>query len=164
MPGEKKLALIGGGARSGKSRFAMDLARRLAAGGGAVFIATAEARDAEMAERIRRHRADRGPGFETVEEPLALAAALDRAAAGGARVVLVDCLTLWLANLLGDGGGGAGIGINRESAERNTPSPRGSGERVGVRGLRSSATDAPLPNPLPAEAGRGEPKRRQDLG
>ncbi len=89
--------LILGGARSGKSA----LAERLAAASGlaVTVIATAEAGDAEMAERIRRHRADRPAAWRTVETPLALAAALRREAAAG-HCVIVDCLTLWLTNLL----------------------------------------------------------------
>ena len=90
------LILVGGGARSGKSRFALHLARSL--GVRCTFVATAEALDEEMAERIRRHRAERAGGFFTVEEPWALPEALD--AVTGADVVLVDCLTLWVSNLL----------------------------------------------------------------
>lgn len=89
--------LILGGARSGKSG---EAERRAAASGLAVtVIATAEALDDEMAARIRRHRADRPAAWRTVEAPLALAAALRREAAP-ARCLVVDCLTLWLANLL----------------------------------------------------------------
>ncbi len=92
--------LILGGARSGKSALA---GRRAEAFAQVVWIATAEARDAEMAERIARHRAERPAHWQTVEEPLSLAAALRRHAgnAAGADVCLVvDCLTLWLTNLL----------------------------------------------------------------
>jgi adenosylcobinamide kinase / adenosylcobinamide-phosphate guanylyltransferase len=63
------------------------------------LIATAQARDAEMAARIARHRAERPAGWQTVEQPLHLAAALQQAA-GAERSVLIDCLTLWLLNLL----------------------------------------------------------------
>ena len=91
--------LILGGARSGKSRHAEQLARTH--GGPVSVIVTAEALDDEMAERIRRHRADRPAAWRTIETPLALADALQREAVDG-RVVIVDCLTLWLANLLGD--------------------------------------------------------------
>jgi adenosylcobinamide kinase/adenosylcobinamide-phosphate guanylyltransferase len=89
--------LILGGARSGKSRHA----ERLAAASGlpVTVIATAEALDAEMAARIRRHRADRPATWRTVEAPLSLAAALTQEAAAG-RCVIVDCLTLWLSNLM----------------------------------------------------------------
>lgn len=91
------LILVGGGARSGKSRFA--LARAEALPGARVFVATAQAFDDEMAERIALHRATRGPGFRTVEEPLELPHAL-RTLADGDEIVVVDCLTLWLSNLL----------------------------------------------------------------
>lgn len=89
--------LIMGGAKSGKSRLALELARRI--GGRRVFVATAQAGDAEMAERIRRHQAERGAEWSTVEEPLELETAL-RQADGPEAVLLVDCLTLWLSNLL----------------------------------------------------------------
>ncbi|MBU0753455.1 MAG: bifunctional adenosylcobinamide kinase/adenosylcobinamide-phosphate guanylyltransferase [Gammaproteobacteria bacterium] len=89
--------LILGGARSGKSALAL---RRAADSGLAVtWLATAQALDPEMAERIARHRAERPAGWRTVEEPLRLAAAL-RHAAGADAFVVVDCLTLWLTNLL----------------------------------------------------------------
>lgn len=92
------LTLILGGARSGKSRRAEALARET--GLETVYLATAEAMDDEMAERIARHRADRAAdGWVTVEEPLDLAAALAREARPG-RVVLVECLTTWLTNLM----------------------------------------------------------------
>jgi adenosylcobinamide kinase/adenosylcobinamide-phosphate guanylyltransferase len=90
--------LVGGGARSGKSRFALARALELAGGGEALFIATAEASDDEMRARIFRHREERGGRLRTVEAPLELPAALD--GAGDAAAVLVDCLTLWLSNLL----------------------------------------------------------------
>ena len=87
-----------GGARSGKSRLAQAAAE--ACDGPLAYIATAEAGDDEMAERIARHRADRGDRWVTVECPIALADAID---AHATRPVLVDCLTLWLSNLmLGD--------------------------------------------------------------
>jgi adenosylcobinamide kinase/adenosylcobinamide-phosphate guanylyltransferase len=90
------LVVLIGGARSGKS----SLAVRLAAESGApvVFIATGEARDAEMTERIARHRADRPAEWETIEEPLELHAAIESASADAC--VVVDCLSLWVANLL----------------------------------------------------------------
>ncbi|MCO5130669.1 MAG: bifunctional adenosylcobinamide kinase/adenosylcobinamide-phosphate guanylyltransferase [Xanthobacteraceae bacterium] len=89
--------LVLGGARSGKSRFAESRARD--SGLERVYLATATAGDPEMAARIAHHRERRGDGWRTVEEPLALVAALARAAGPG-RVVLVDCLTLWLSNLM----------------------------------------------------------------
>jgi adenosylcobinamide kinase/adenosylcobinamide-phosphate guanylyltransferase len=89
-----RVTLVLGGARSGKSRHAEAMIER--AGGGGLYLATATVGDAEMAERVARHRERRGPQWTTIEEPLELAARL-RAAS---RPVLVDCLTLWLANLL----------------------------------------------------------------
>ncbi len=90
--------LVTGGARSGKSRIAEALALRT--GLEPVYIATATAWDEEMQARIARHRDDRaGAGWRTVEEPLALVEALRREAVPG-RVLLVDCLTLWLSNVL----------------------------------------------------------------
>jgi adenosyl cobinamide kinase/adenosyl cobinamide phosphate guanylyltransferase len=89
------LTLVLGGARSGKSRQAETLVTALP--GPWVYIATAEARDAEMAARIAAHCVARGPGWRTIEAPLDLPAALEQA--GGAPA-LVDCLTLWLSNLL----------------------------------------------------------------
>lgn len=89
--------LILGGARSGKS--ALALRRAAESGLAVVWIATAQALDAEMRGRIEHHRAERPAGWRTVEEPLALAAAL-RHAAGADTCVVVDCLTLWLTNLM----------------------------------------------------------------
>ncbi len=90
------LTLLIGGARSGKS--ALAVARGRAHGGPVVFVATAEARDEEMAERIGRHRAERPAGWTTVEAPVELEAALE--AADPDACVIVDCLSLWVANLL----------------------------------------------------------------
>lgn len=90
------LALVGGGARSGKSAFALEHARSL--GARRTLLATAEAHDDEMRARIAQHRRERGGDFATVEEPFALPEALR-----GLRdldVVVIDCLTLWLSNLL----------------------------------------------------------------
>lgn len=86
-----------GGARSGKSRYAQ--ARAEAMAGGLVFVATAQAFDAEMTDRIARHRADRGDRWTTVEAPLDLAGAI-RAESAPDRILLVDCLTLWASNLM----------------------------------------------------------------
>jgi adenosylcobinamide kinase/adenosylcobinamide-phosphate guanylyltransferase len=88
--------LLLGGARSGKSALAVRLAK--AWDGPVVFVVTAEARDAEMAERIERHRRDRQADWKTVEEPVDVVGAV-----GGIpddAFVVVDCLTLWVANLL----------------------------------------------------------------
>lgn len=92
--------LILGGARSGKTGFA----ERLAMGAGIrpAYLATGEALDAEMRERVEAHRRHREGRFATIEEPLDLAVALT-AATGEYDVILVDCLTLWITNLLGAG-------------------------------------------------------------
>ena len=91
-----KVIFVGGGARSGKSRFALEYARKL--GRRRLFVATADAFDAEMAERILRHQNERGADFATVEEPLHVARLLGQVR--DVDVVVVDCLTLWLSNLL----------------------------------------------------------------
>ena len=100
MTGLPPVTLVLGGARSGKSRHAEALVESQP--GACIYLATAEAGDREMAERIARHRERRGPRWETVEAPLELAAALSELA-GPDRAVLVDCLTLWLSNLLAAG-------------------------------------------------------------
>jgi adenosylcobinamide kinase / adenosylcobinamide-phosphate guanylyltransferase len=89
--------LVLGGARSGKSAYAQRLAE--AHGPERLYLATAAAGDEEMAARIARHRADRGQGWRTFEEPLEIATALLTHAQAD-RVVVVDCLTLWLSNLM----------------------------------------------------------------
>jgi adenosylcobinamide kinase / adenosylcobinamide-phosphate guanylyltransferase len=86
-----------GGARSGKSTFAARLV--MESGLERVFVATATRSDEEMAVRIARHRTDRGDGWMTIEEPLELAGVLKTESREG-RAVLVDCLTLWLSNLM----------------------------------------------------------------
>lgn len=96
MSTERHILVIGG-QRSGKSRFAEELVAD--SGRRPIYIATATAGDDEMAERIAAHRARRGGGWVTVEEPLDLPATLGREAAADA-AVLVDCLTIWLANLM----------------------------------------------------------------
>jgi adenosylcobinamide kinase/adenosylcobinamide-phosphate guanylyltransferase len=92
--------LVGGGARSGKSRFALERALALGARGQGVFVATAEASDDEMRARIGRHREERAGRLRTVEAPLDLPGALAELLATDADVVLIDCLTLWVSNLL----------------------------------------------------------------
>ena len=92
------VTLVLGGARSGKSRYAEGLVDRHP--GRRTYLATAEVLDAEMAARVKAHRDRRDSDWKTVEEPLALAAALKAETEQGA-AVLVDCLTLWLGNLLG---------------------------------------------------------------
>ena len=89
------LTLLLGGARSGKSTFAVELGRAWA--GSVTFLATAEPLDDDMTHRIDRHRAERPP-WATVEEPLDLDGALGAVAAD--HLVIVDCLTLWVSNLL----------------------------------------------------------------
>jgi adenosylcobinamide kinase/adenosylcobinamide-phosphate guanylyltransferase len=92
----KQLVLVGGGTRSGKSAFALSLARRL--GQRRLFLATAQPGDEEMRARIRHHRQTRGTDFDTLEEPLAVPEVLRRGP--DYDVVVFDCLTLWLTNLL----------------------------------------------------------------
>lgn len=99
MSGAGGLTLLIGGARAGKSDLAMSLASKR--GGPVAFVATARASDEEMAERIRQHRADRPSEWTTIEEPLDLEGALGRA--GDGATAIVDCLTLWVSNLLEDG-------------------------------------------------------------
>jgi adenosylcobinamide kinase/adenosylcobinamide-phosphate guanylyltransferase len=91
-----KSILITGGARSGKSTLAERMT--LAIGEPAIYIATAEPRDAEMADRIERHQARRGAEWSTISEPLNLSGALT--SSDGQAPRLVDCLTLWLSNLM----------------------------------------------------------------
>ena len=88
--------LITGGARSGKSAFAERTT--LGFGPAAIYVATAEAHDDEMASRIARHRARRGAAWTTICEPFDLCGALARSDGGAPR--LVDCVTLWLTNLI----------------------------------------------------------------
>lgn len=92
-----KNTLILGGTRSGKSSFAQRLAEEN--GGEWIYIATAEAFDAEMADRINRHRKDRAPNWQTVEENRNIANVIrDKSSRG--TILLIDCLTLWLSNLM----------------------------------------------------------------
>jgi adenosylcobyric acid synthase len=99
------LVFLLGGARSGKSA----MAQRLAAASGlpVTVVATAEARDADMAERIRRHQQGRPAEWSTIEAPLDVASAVRSVQHG--RFVIVDCLTLWVSNLLEAGRGGADV-------------------------------------------------------
>jgi len=90
----ERLILITGGVRSGKSRKALALAAPYPE---KLFIATAEARDGEMQERIARHRLERGDDWQTLEEPLDLAGAMD---VRPDAVAVVDCMTLWLSNAM----------------------------------------------------------------
>ncbi len=99
------LTFLLGGARSGKSSLAVRLAG--AAGAPVTVVATAEARDEEMAERIARHRAERPPAWSTLEEPIELAAAVESIAEG--TCVVVDCLSLWVSNAIEAGRDADGI-------------------------------------------------------
>jgi adenosylcobinamide kinase/adenosylcobinamide-phosphate guanylyltransferase len=94
---ELATTLVLGGARSGKSAFAEKLIAESSLA--KIYLATATAGDDEMKARVAQHRAQRGEGWITIEEPLALVDALTREATRG-RAVLVDCLTLWLSNLM----------------------------------------------------------------
>jgi adenosylcobinamide kinase/adenosylcobinamide-phosphate guanylyltransferase len=96
-PAPFKVALVMGGARSGKSRYGLSLAENFPAP--RLFLATGEARDAEMAARIAAHQQERGPGWETREVPVELPEALSQGQ-GRYGAILVDCLTMWLANLM----------------------------------------------------------------
>jgi adenosylcobinamide kinase/adenosylcobinamide-phosphate guanylyltransferase len=92
MAADPQLTLVLGGARSGKSRYAESLTTSLPPAW--IYLATAEPRDAEMAERIAAHRSRRGAGWRTIEEPHDIAAVL----ATDEGTTLIDCLTLWLSN------------------------------------------------------------------
>jgi adenosylcobinamide kinase/adenosylcobinamide-phosphate guanylyltransferase len=93
----RRVTLVLGGARSGKSHYAEGLARR--PGGQPTYIATAEITDAEMRERIARHREDRGVRWRTIEAPLDLVTALLQAD-GPKSFTLIECLTVWINNLI----------------------------------------------------------------
>lgn len=95
----KRIVFIGGGTRSGKSAFALARARQL--GERRLFLATARPEDDEMRQRIEGHRRSRGEAFQTIEEPMAVAPTIEQHA--GYDVVVLDCLTLWLSNLLREG-------------------------------------------------------------
>lgn len=94
-----RLIFVGGGARSGKS--ALALRRAEAIGPRRVFLATAQAFDGEMTDRIQRHQAERAGSYRTIEEPHAVPEAVR--ALTDCDVLLLDCITLWLSNLLGAG-------------------------------------------------------------
>ncbi len=94
------MILVGGGSRSGKTRFALDRARQF--GNRLGYVATAELRDEEMIARAVMHRAERGADFTTIEEPRDLSGILRNRSAGFDALV-IDCLTLWVNNLLEEG-------------------------------------------------------------
>ena len=120
-----ELTLILGGARSGKTARALELCRAYPSP--RLYLATGEARDNEMSERIARHRAERGPAWRTVEEPLEPERVLRGLAAEEVSVVLLDCLTMWMSNLMG----GLGHGVD-EVVDR-------------VRDLAAAALACPVP-------------------
>lgn len=90
--------LVLGGCRSGKSRYALGRADAMA-DAGKVYLATSVPTDAEMEQRVARHQAERGPDWSTVEEPVLIHDAISKTGRT-ARVILVDCLTLWTSNLI----------------------------------------------------------------
>ncbi len=108
------LTLLTGGARSGKSTLAVRMASR--SGAPVVFVATAEPRDEEMAERIAEHRAARPESWTTVEQPVDVVGAISGAA--GDAFVVVDCLTVWVSNLLEHGSGREDILARAEEAAK----------------------------------------------
>ena len=93
-----KTVFVLGGCRSGKSRYALEMAQK-ASENNTVFIATCVPQDDEMKSRVASHRKERGSNWQTVEEPVHLPQAIDRLN-GKAGIILVDCLTLWISNLL----------------------------------------------------------------
>jgi adenosylcobinamide kinase/adenosylcobinamide-phosphate guanylyltransferase len=96
----KKMIFITGGCRSGKSRFALDYANQYFSK--KIYLATCEALDEEMAQRIEHHKKMRGPEWQTVEEPVKIVERT-REYGDGVEVILLDCITLWLSNLLTKG-------------------------------------------------------------
>ncbi len=110
------LTLVLGGARSGKSELALRLAA--ASRRPVLYVATARAEDDEMAGRIAAHKAARPAGWRTVEEPLRVVEALRAASAGPEAFVVLDCLTLWVSNLMLDGAAEGDIVASVEALAR----------------------------------------------
>jgi adenosylcobinamide kinase/adenosylcobinamide-phosphate guanylyltransferase len=108
------LVVLLGGARAGKSALALELAERWS--GSLAYVATAEARDEEMARRIARHRVERPESWTTVEKPLALLEAIE--ALREDEAAIVDCLTLWVANVLERGDDPAAVVAEAEAAAK----------------------------------------------
>ncbi len=96
-----RIIFVLGGAKSGKSRFALEKADLM--GGKKLYIATAQALDCEMEKRIEKHRLERGEEWVTIEEPLNIAGSIEENK-DSYNVILIDCLTLWLNNLMGEDG------------------------------------------------------------
>jgi len=92
----KKTIFISGPVRSGKSRLAVELAKK--SGKRVVFLATAQALDPQMQRRIKAHKKERPAAWHTIEEPVAVAAVIKKRLAG--ELVILDCITLWLSNML----------------------------------------------------------------
>ncbi len=96
-----EVTLVIGGCRSGKSRFALDAANKIS-GNHKLFLATSVPADAEMEQRVVRHQAERGEDWQTVEEPVDIHRVIETDSRT-AHVIVVDCLTLWTANLMAQG-------------------------------------------------------------
>jgi len=96
----KKIIFITGGARSGKSTYALKDASKIS--GNKAYIATAESLDEEMRERIEKHKKQRGRDWDTYEEPLKIAEVIQETE-GKYTAILIDCLTLWLSNIMQSG-------------------------------------------------------------
>ncbi len=114
-----KTVLLIGGARSGKSAEALKMAEASGTRN-LFFIATAEAKDHEMKERIKAHQRQRPPYWRTIEEPLDIAGALEMAFMEGPSVVVVDCLTLWVFNLMDRMGPSGAEEFIQRTAQRTT--------------------------------------------
>jgi adenosylcobinamide kinase / adenosylcobinamide-phosphate guanylyltransferase len=93
-----QITLLTGGVRSGKSSYALELAHACA--GPKCFIATAQAFDSEMSTRIENHKTSRGKNYITIEEPVDLASALAKCRELNAQTIVIDCLTVWIGNLM----------------------------------------------------------------
>ena len=156
-PQTVRSALILGGARSGKSAYAQVLAE--ASRPERLYLATGAPGDEEMAARIARHQADRGEGWTTLEEPLEVASALLAHARAG-RVVVVDCLTLWLSNLML-------AGRDPAPAVARLADAIGGARRSGDPGVKRSwygYCSGPQARPrISGLAGQGEPGNRRRL-
>jgi len=117
-----KLYFITGGARSGKSSFAEKLAHGMT--GKRAYIATGQALDAEMSARIEKHRIKRGNSWDTFEEPLAVAELL-RKLTNRYQIVLIDCLTLWLSNVMAHTDGDGAVAVRSDELVKAAKDFRG---------------------------------------